>query len=281
LSNGFTSIKTKKEREDKEKEVVDLLKYWPKIVDYTGLSEYEAKVYLSLLVMGTSGARKLSLNCEVPRTKVYGTLRKLIDNGLAVEIPGSPKKFSPANPEDSFNTLLTVVKNRAIEFNSVVETLTETHQRSKVRSYPKKKIIWYIDGEEETEEKCMEIIRKSKKSLTILTNKGGLGLLFNSAHRLLDEIHERGIQVSLYSPLDPGTSSLARELSYIVQVRKVDFGAQIIFINSDDEKFLVARISSQENNMYRFEDAFFSKDEVLLSILSEAFFNSNGLEEPG
>ena len=41
----------------------DLQINWPKIVEYTGLSEYEAKVYLSLIGLGSSRARKLSINC--------------------------------------------------------------------------------------------------------------------------------------------------------------------------------------------------------------------------
>ena len=53
----------------------DILTIWPKIVEYAGLSEYEAKVYLSLLGLGNAGARKLSLHCHVPRTKVYGTFK--------------------------------------------------------------------------------------------------------------------------------------------------------------------------------------------------------------
>jgi len=64
--------------------IAEILSIWPKIVEYTGLSEYEAKVYLSLVGLGNSGARKLSLFCDVPRTKVYGTLKRLIDYGLVV-----------------------------------------------------------------------------------------------------------------------------------------------------------------------------------------------------
>lgn len=66
---GYGSVKDKK----------DILSLWPKIVEYIGLSEYESKVYLSLINLGTAGARKLSINCDVPRTKVYGTLKKLIE----------------------------------------------------------------------------------------------------------------------------------------------------------------------------------------------------------
>jgi len=50
-------------------DVADIVSIWPKIVEYIGLSEYESKVYLSLLNLGNAGARRLSLNCDVPRTR--------------------------------------------------------------------------------------------------------------------------------------------------------------------------------------------------------------------
>jgi len=255
----------------------DLPSYWPKIVDYTGLSEYEAKVYLSLLIQGTSGARKLSLHCEVPRTKVYGTLRKLIDEDLVVEIPGTPKKFSPVDPEEAFKALLRTLKRRAIDFDLVLRTLGQTHEGSMFEARPKKTISWYLEGEEETKEKSIEMIRRCRRSLTILTNEEGLGIIFNSAHRLLDEIHQRGISATLYSPLDPITNPLARELSYIVNVNKLDFHSQALFINSDYKEFLLARVLAQ-GDKFRLEDAIFSCDRDLIEILTQTLFGTE--EEP-
>ncbi len=249
------------------RDIDDLLATWPKIVDYTGLSEYESKVYLSLLVLGSSGARKLSLHCRVPRTKVYGTLRKLKDNGLVVEIPGSPRVFTPSNPAEAFEALLDDSRRRAMDFDAVLQALTRTHEKKRDEAHPRKKIVWYIEEEGETKRKCLEMIGRSQRSLTILTNEDGLGLLFNSAHRLLDNNNDRGLRVTLYSPLDPKTSSLARELSYVVQINKVDFTAPVVFINSDDEQFLLARIASKEGTCF-FEDSIFSGEEELLALLS-------------
>ena len=209
----------------------------------------------------------MSLHCRVPRTKVYGTLRKLIDIGLVVEIPGSPKAFTPSNPTEAFEAILDDFRRKALDFDEILQTLTRTHENKREEARPKKKIVWYIEEEGETKLKCLEMISKSQRSLIILTNEDGLGLLFNSAHRLLDENNDRGIRVTLYSPLDPRTSSLARELSYVVQINKVDFTAPIIFINSDNEQFLLARIASS-GEAYLFEDSIFSGEEEILALLS-------------
>ena len=150
---------------------------------------------------------------------------------------------------------------------AVLQALTRTHEKKRDEARPRKKIVWYIEEEGETKRKCLEMIGRSQRSLTILTNEDGLGLLFNSAHRLLDENNDKGIRVSLHSPLDPRTSSLARELSYVIQVNKVDFTAPVIFINSNDERFLLARISSKDG-AHVFEDLIFSGEEELLALLS-------------
>lgn len=65
-SREIRAINNKKEDND----IVDLLLIWPKMVEYAILSEYETKVYLNLIGIGCSGARKFSITCNVPRMKV-------------------------------------------------------------------------------------------------------------------------------------------------------------------------------------------------------------------
>lgn len=245
----------------------ELLSTWPKIVEYTGLSEYESKVYLCLIGLGNSGARKLSLFCDVPRTKVYGTLKKLIDYGLVVEIPGAPKRFVPASPDDAFSAILNIVRRKASDFKSVVQNLVETYEEAIEKSGPREKVVWYLNEESDIMGKCKEIIGQSKHAVVILTNADGLSLLFNSAHRLLDELNERGIDVKLYSPLDPKTNPLARELSYIFEVERVDVATPVLFLDSDHRQFLLAKIAKPGDER-RLKSAIFSDDPTILSMVS-------------
>ncbi|OYT44170.1 hypothetical protein B6U84_04675, partial [Candidatus Bathyarchaeota archaeon ex4484_40] len=66
---------------------------WQRLYEDIGLSEYEARAYISLLENGPSTARRLSMISGIPRTKIYGTLKKLIERDLVIEIPGNPKMF--------------------------------------------------------------------------------------------------------------------------------------------------------------------------------------------
>lgn len=247
--------------------MAEVLSNWPKIVDYTGLSEYEAKVYLCLIGLGNSGARKLSLFCDVPRTKVYGTLKKLIDYGLVVEIPGAPKRFVPASPEDAFNAILNIVKSKVNDFTSVVQTLVETHESVRNETGPQEKIVWYLNDHSDILVKCKQMISQSKEEIIILTSADGLSQLFNFAHRLLDDLQEKGVEVKLYSPLDPKSNPLARELSYLFEVEKVEVVTPVLFIDSDHRRFLLAKTAKQGHEK-RLDSALFSDDPALLSLIS-------------
>jgi len=247
--------------------ITNILTIWPKMVEYAGLSEYEAKVYLSLLTLGSAGARRLSLHCHVPRTKVYGTLKKLIDYGLVVEIPGAPKAFAPASPEDAFSAVLSTVKYKAVDFSTIVKTLTETHEVVMSESSPKKKVVWYLNVDDDIMGKCHEIMSQSEKTVIVLTTADGLSLLFNSAPRLLDQLQEQGVEVRLYSPLDPKTNPLARELSYLFAVKKVEIAVPILFIDSDHTRFMLAKLGERTDEV-PLESAIFSDDSLLLALLS-------------
>lgn len=251
-----------------------ILHIWPKIVEYVGLSEYESKVYLSLVKLGTAGARKLSLNCDVPRTKVYGTLKKLIEYELVLEIPGVPKLFAASNPRDSFNTLLNITKEKSDDFSKIIEELEDIHSVNRETGGPQKKIMWFLGPDEDIRGKCRELIRQSEEEMSVITTEDGLEIIFNCAHRLLDEVQANGVEIKLYSPLDPLSNPLARELSYIFQVKKVAVKTPILFINSDNKRFLLARIAPRGSER-PFEAAIFTEDDDLLNLIHLLLVNSN------
>ena len=83
-----------------------LVSLWQKICEYTGISEYEAKVYASLVKEDSATARRLSVLCGVPRMKIYKTLKNPIERGLVTEMPSEPKRFVVLPPSDTFRSFL-------------------------------------------------------------------------------------------------------------------------------------------------------------------------------
>lgn len=260
----YETSKTMHEKQDPN--IPDLQANWPKIVEYAGLSEYEAKVYLSLIDLGNSRARKLSINCKVPRTKVYGTLKKLVEYGLVIEIPGVPKCFTPTSPLDAFGSTVKRTLDKALDFSAILDSLVDTHETSMKKVSPQQKTLWYLDSDDDIIGKFHEIVSQAKKTLDVVASADGLTLFFNSAPNLLDHMQNIGVDVRIFSPLDPKANPLARELSYLFDVKKVDISSPLLFVDSDHQSFILAKVTDI-NGDDPLEAAVFSNDENLLSIL--------------
>ncbi|ADK79493.1 TrmB family transcriptional regulator [Sediminispirochaeta smaragdinae] len=70
-----------------------------------GFTEYEAKVYLSLLAEHPASAYTISQNSGVPHSRVYDVTRRLIKQGLAASSGTKPELFSPLSPGELIEKL--------------------------------------------------------------------------------------------------------------------------------------------------------------------------------
>jgi len=65
-----------------------------------GFTEYEAKVYLSLLGNHPASAYTVSQASGVPHSRVYDILRRLTEKEYAQAVGENPKRYSPLSPEN-------------------------------------------------------------------------------------------------------------------------------------------------------------------------------------
>ncbi len=79
-----------------------------------GLSKYETKIYVSLLMRGVATASELSDLSGVPYTRVYDVLNSLESKGLIASIPGRPLRYQALDPELAFRNMYELEK-RALE----------------------------------------------------------------------------------------------------------------------------------------------------------------------
>jgi len=63
-----------------------------------GLSELEAKVYLTLIKKNFFSATELAASVRIHRTQIYDVLANLIKKGMCIEVLGSIKKYEAVSP---------------------------------------------------------------------------------------------------------------------------------------------------------------------------------------
>ena len=76
------------------------------LLEKIGLTEYESKTLGTLFKMGEAEAPAISRIAQVPKTRVYDVLDKLVEKNLVIEIRGRPKRYRGIGAKKAFDSLL-------------------------------------------------------------------------------------------------------------------------------------------------------------------------------
>src|SRR4029079_16130999 len=77
-----------------------------------GVSKYEARAYITLLEKGILGASEIAYYSNLPRTKIYTTLKKLEKKGLSIIIEQKPLAASAGSPNEAFIEIISLHEKR-------------------------------------------------------------------------------------------------------------------------------------------------------------------------
>lgn len=95
----------------------------PSSLEEFGLSKYEAHAYLTMLGRGSLAASDLAYYANLPRTKVYQTVKKLEKKRLAVVSKQKPLICSAIPPEEAFGEIVGLHERRVKNMKKIVERL--------------------------------------------------------------------------------------------------------------------------------------------------------------
>lgn len=112
-----------------------------------GFTEYEAKVYASLVAGNALTASEICQLAGVPQGRVYGVLATLMEMGMCVMIPEKIKKYQALPPRDTFASLYEqrrkkyeAEETKAIELS---EQLSEIYDEEGNTDYDIKSVFIY------------------------------------------------------------------------------------------------------------------------------------------
>ena len=96
-----------------------------------GLSKNEAKVYLTLLELGSVNVGEISKRSKIYRTNIYDTLNSLIKKGLVSYVAKNKVKyFAASNPSN----LLNVLKEKENQLQTILPQLLLAKEMSKTKT---------------------------------------------------------------------------------------------------------------------------------------------------
>ena len=113
------------------------------LLEKLGLTEYEAKTLSTLFTLKEAEAPHISRTAQVPKTRVYDVLEKLMEKNLIIEIKGRPKLYRAVEAQKAIDLLLIGKKN---QLNLLEKEAAEVKEN-----------IFDGIGKDETGEKVMKV----------------------------------------------------------------------------------------------------------------------------
>lgn len=123
-----------------------------------GFSLNESRAYAALLQESPATGYEVGVRAQIPRSAVYGVLRRLVKAGAARSIAGTPERFAPAPAED----LLVLLRKR---FDTSTEQLEQAIRR--IDTAPAAPDAFTVRGYERILEEAERLIRGAQHRLVV------------------------------------------------------------------------------------------------------------------
>lgn len=142
-----------------------------------GLTPYESRAYIALVIHGPMSPSELNQKAGIPRPRTYDVLNSLVGKGLLIEQPSRPPVYAAIEPKQSFKNLLLETERETLAHlkekqkiaDIVAESLSPLFNKEKV-NIPGKDLVWVTRRDRALIAKYTEAIRSIKRELTVFSN---------------------------------------------------------------------------------------------------------------
>jgi sugar-specific transcriptional regulator TrmB len=208
-----------------------------------GLTEYEAKIYAALVKSGSKTAGELSFLSGVPRTKLYGSVRELMQKGLVRTTRRKPETFSAISPNEALFPLAEKLVKEAEESLEKIQSLALTYESMRLLSSrrPLKTELTTLEGRRAISENTERLLSSATESVAMVASANGMVRLYRSHSKPIEEAVARRVQVRLITEVTSHNSSVAKEMSMVLKLKPAPrIGLQSIIIDSSTIAFFEA-----------------------------------------
>ena len=139
-----------------------------------GLTEYEARAYVTLVERGTLTANSLSKYSEIPYSKIYDVLSRLEKKGWIIIEEGKPKKYKPKPPKEAVKISVSKIENELQNISSeMINELQPLYEKIGVQEKPD---VVILRGALMIIEKAKNMIGRATREIELAVPQGIEGI---------------------------------------------------------------------------------------------------------
>lgn len=233
-----------------------------------GLTEYQARVYLTLLDLGVSKASQVPSISRVPRTRIYSTMNQLHEKGLVEIIPESPIKYRPVPISDYLDK---VAESHVRTADEIVSKKEELEQEFAVKGGLKVEETGRFEaiyGRRNVRERLSRMYEESESEIVSIGTAMSPIRIVRSRLPTIEEKFKLGVDMKYAFPIDSSNRENAQILSQYADVKNIDMNLSVYFLVVDSKQALLCHPIPPDESFLRGDDiAIWTDDEGIAQAL--------------
>jgi HTH-type transcriptional regulator, sugar sensing transcriptional regulator len=197
-----------------------------------GLSKYEARAYLTMIGRGSLAASEIAYYANLPRTKVYPTLKKLEKKRLSIISQKKPVISSAIPPNDAFGEIVDLHERRVKNMKKIVDKLQKISEEGHKPKGSEEKRYFVLDPNL-VFEKIENLICSSRSSISAILDAWGLRLISQCKSSLIRAI-TNGVKIRFVLSSQSIGNDILSSLPAEVHMKIGNLAYNIILIDSNN-----------------------------------------------
>ncbi len=158
-----------------------------------GLSKYESMAYITLVSKGILGASEIAYYSNLPRTKIYTTLKKLERKKLSTISSQKPMIATATPPSEAFGNIISLQEKRLTNMQCILDKLKKLREDGK-KSHEEKKYL--ILDPRVVVKKINELIVSTKSNIDLILDSWGCKVV-SQCKTSLSESVRKGVKINM------------------------------------------------------------------------------------
>jgi len=207
-----------------------------------GLTEYEIRVYITLLENGSMTAAEISSISGIPYSRIYEVLTRLEKKGWIEALSGRPKLYKPLPPSEAVKIIKIELERQLENYeNIIIERLQPLYEKQVLVERPN---VYIIRGAENILARVIEMFEGAKKKVMI-----SMSNIRTEDVKVIEDVLRnlkfRNIKIEILTSCDSSLEVLSRLSKYgEVRVRDRLYGGGVIV---DDHEVMLLLTGKGKN----------------------------------
>lgn len=235
-----------------------------------GLTDYEARVYLALLDLGTSSASQIPAASQVPRTRVYATMKQLHGKGLVQILPEKPLRYKAAPLSAYLKSLAEDHRRKAAQISTDALALADEFTVAPREASDRPGRFEAIYGRRNVRDRLVEMIQGAESEIIAIGSMHSPARIVHGLGVDLEAKAAAGVGIKMAFFLSAANVSEVRSLGRYAAVRHLDFFTPACRHGVDGKEFLMSHPIPDDDSPFRGDDiAIWTDDPAIASAMAQ------------